>query len=271
MKFKLILLAVLLLIVYIINYISHYQNNTFISNALFVTFISIIAYAWLFVQAHILKPAEQLKKVTGQCKITLENEASLSKENIFISSSRLVSQLYQQNNAAIEYVRQIEKGNLEATYPGALPGKGISEDTLASALVSLSKQLRIIAGSEKERSWATEGLARFADILRNNSHDITSLSDQIITQIVKYLKANQGSIFLYNENPEPGLDMISTYAYDRKKYGHKRIEIGQGLLGQAYLEKQYILSDRYSHRLSTYYFRLRRSYSPEPADCTLTF
>jgi PAS domain S-box-containing protein len=59
---------------------------------------------------------------------------------------------------------------------------------------------------------------------------------------VKYLKANQGAVFLLNEEnrEKPVLEMVSAYAWSRKKHLKKRVEIGEGLVGQAAIEKETI-------------------------------
>jgi methyl-accepting chemotaxis protein len=85
------------------------------------------------------------------------------------------------------------------------------------------------------------GLAKFSDILRNKkSLDLKNLTDDILNNLVKYVNANQGAIFILEGDAKSGqhLEMLSCYAYSRKKFLNKRIEIGEGLVGQCVLEKQ---------------------------------
>jgi GAF domain-containing protein len=52
------------------------------------------------------------------------------------------------------------------------------------------------------------------------------------------MKVVQGSLFIVNENEEGQkyLELFSCYAYDKKKFVQKTINIGEGLVGQVYLE-----------------------------------
>lgn len=117
-----------------------------------------------------------------------------------------------------------------------------SEDTMGQALITMRDNLRKSTEEDKKRSWATEGLAKFVDILRSNNAQTANLSENILTNLVKYLKANQGTMFVVNDENERDvhLELVACYAYDRKKHVEKRIEIGEGLVGQAYLEKDII-------------------------------
>ena len=123
------------------------------------------------------------------------------------------------------------------------------EDTLANALLDLEKSIAKAEEEDKKykideqkRAWTNEGLAKFGEILRMQTDNLSTLSDEIITNLVQYLNANQGGIFLYNDdNPaDIHLELLSTFAYNRKKYTKKRIEIGEGLVGTCAQEKQTI-------------------------------
>lgn len=95
---------------------------------------------------------------------------------------------------------------------------------------------------EKKRSWINEGLNKFADILRQNNDDFQTLADEVIRNLVHYLEANQGGIFLMNEEDENHkfLELESAFAFDRKKFLEKQIELGDGLVGTCALEQHTI-------------------------------
>jgi GAF domain-containing protein len=94
---------------------------------------------------------------------------------------------------------------------------------------------------EKKRAWATKGLAEIGSILRGEE-DLKVLTDKIITFVVKYLEANQGALFLLENEEDDHLQLTlkSAYAFNRKKHLNKKMNPGEGLVGQCYLEKDYI-------------------------------
>jgi len=137
---------------------------------------------------------------------------------------------------AKNFIKEIEKGNLSID----LENKAVEDgDSLALSLISMRDQMKKIADEEKQRNWATEGLARFVDILRTKNDDLKELADIIISSIIKYMNANQGSLYVINEDDPANinLELIACYAYNRKKYLTQRIGLGEGLVGQAVLEK----------------------------------
>ena len=96
-----------------------------------------------------------------------------------------------------------------------------------------------VAEEDKKRSWATEGVAKFGEILRGNNSDVQKLCDEIIGSLVKYLKANQGALYIIDEadaGEEKTMSMISCYAWDKKKFINQNIHKGEGLAGQAWQE-----------------------------------
>jgi len=123
------------------------------------------------------------------------------------------------------------------------------EDELGKALVEMQRSLlsakdeeakRLI--EEEQRSWTNEGLAMFGDILRQNNDNLSNLANSILSNLISYVGANQGGIFIYNDDDKGSefYQMVAAYAYDRKKFMKKEILIGEGLVGTAVLEKKTI-------------------------------
>ena len=146
-----------------------------------------------------------------------------------------------------------------------------NKDELGKSLIEMRDSLKKAREEEekrkedeRKRQWINEGLTQFADLLRQNNDDLQKLSDEIIQQLVHYLGANQGGIFLIEEddtgenkqensqekdqekeeNSSAGkdrhLELMSAFAFDRKKYFTRRIELGDGLVGTCALEQNTI-------------------------------
>jgi PAS domain S-box-containing protein len=118
--------------------------------------------------------------------------------------------------------------------------KPLSEhDVLGNALINMRDNLSRVADEDKKRNWATEGLAKFGEILRTNTNDLNKLTDEIVLNLVKYLKANQGAIYIIDDDQsgeEPTMSMKACYAWDKKKFLNHKIHRGEGLAGQAWQE-----------------------------------
>lgn len=136
----------------------------------------------------------------------------------------------------ISFVEKLSKGDLNVTLEGSEAGK------LESSMLELQDKLKESRKKEEQDRIINSGFAEINDILRSHQHDIQALCDQVIAKVVKYLKVNQGGLFIIEGEQEDDLHLSlkSHYAYARKKYHEKRVAIGQGLVGQAYLEKDKI-------------------------------
>ncbi|MDX2301855.1 MAG: GAF domain-containing protein [Microscillaceae bacterium] len=137
------------------------------------------------------------------------------------------------------FAENIGKGNYQASYTP------LSEyDILGNALLEMRDNLAAVAEEDRRRSWTTEGLVLFSEILKQNNNDIVKLSDSIISSLVKYTKSNQGGLFVVeNYDPdvmhngeEPYMKLASCYAWDKKKFLEQKVYIGDGLAGQAWQE-----------------------------------
>lgn len=106
-------------------------------------------------------------------------------------------------------------------------------------LLRTRNKLSEYAQRDHERAWAAQGMANFIQLIQGD-RTRKDFYDAILSMVVKYTGMNQGGIFLLNDlDPQnPVLELTACYAYGKKKHIQKRIKIGEGLLGQTYLEKE---------------------------------
>jgi GAF domain-containing protein/HAMP domain-containing protein len=134
------------------------------------------------------------------------------------------------------FAENIGNGNYQASFTP------LSEhDVLGNALINMRNNLEKVAEDDKRRNWATEGMAKFSEMLRRNNDNINKLGDELISNLVKYVKANQGGFFIVNDTEsDPFLELKSCYAWDKKKYIEQQIYEGEGLTGQVWQEQETI-------------------------------
>ena len=115
------------------------------------------------------------------------------------------------------------------------------ENTITTAINNMQLHLSRIGQEEKERIWVSEGLAKFGDLLRTHSGSLEILSDQITAALVKYTGSLVGGFYLLSgEDEQKELKLAALYALAKKKYQQRTYKPGEGLVGQAYLEEDYI-------------------------------
>jgi len=98
---------------------------------------------------------------------------------------------------------------------------------------------------EQQRNWISEGLAEFGDILRTHAQELESMAYAVISNLVRYLDANQGALYLTErEGKDRILTMLACHAYERKKFPDQKISWGEGLIGAVAMEKKGFYTDK---------------------------
>lgn len=196
-----------------------------------------------YVQKPVKITTDTLKKlVKGDLNVKIEEKYKLSNDEtgqMNLALDEMISSLKE----TAEFARQIGEGNLDHEI------KLLSEsDHLRIALTEMKEKLQEAKKIQEEKrieeekhSWANEGLAKLNEILRKHN-DVEELSYQIISFLVNYINANQGGIFIRNNEDSKNitLDLKSFYAFNRRKYIKKSFELGEGLVGNCAIEKKRI-------------------------------
>ncbi|MBX2954564.1 MAG: GAF domain-containing protein [Cyclobacteriaceae bacterium] len=199
-----------------------------------ITILLGLMSAYLLMRA-ITRPVNFLKDVVvklGNGELVEDKQTKFSNDEIgemATAMDNLVSGL----KATTQFAENIGKGNYSSDF------KPLSEhDVLGNALINMRNNLSRVAEDDAKRNWATEGLAKFGEILRSNTNDLEKLADEIIVNLVKYLKANQGALYIMDDEggDEPTMSMKACYAWDKKKFIDHKIHKGEGLAGQAWQE-----------------------------------
>ncbi|HAF30512.1 MAG TPA: hypothetical protein DCG75_15830 [Bacteroidales bacterium] len=147
-------------------------------------------------------------------------------------------------NKKVDFANHIGQGELNHSFEllsdDDVLGKSLIE--MRTSLIKADEEEEKRKVEDEKRRWANEGLAQFADVLRQNNDNLENLATEIIMGLVNYLKANQGGLFILNDDDKDNIyfNLLSAFAYDRRKYLKKQILIGEGLVGICGIEKKTI-------------------------------
>jgi PAS domain S-box-containing protein len=172
---------------------------------------------------------EVLKKLaTGNVNVVLATNSNDEIGEVSKSLEEVVRNL----KTAAAFSQSIGDGNLNTTAVVLS-----NDDVLGISLTNMQEKLKRVSEEDKLRNWAAEGMAKVGEILRSQTDNEQQLFDRLIKFIVNYSDSIQGGLFLASDKDDQTIHLAACYAYDRKKHIQKTILVGEGLVGQVYLEK----------------------------------
>jgi CheY-like chemotaxis protein/GAF domain-containing protein len=114
-------------------------------------------------------------------------------------------------------------------------------DELKSNINQMIANLKETTERNQEQDWLKTNLAKFSRMMQGQK-DLESVSRLIMSELTPLVSAHHGAFFIMdNDAGAPMLRLIASYAYRARKHVGNRFAIGEGLVGQAALEKQPIL------------------------------
>lgn len=141
---------------------------------------------------------------------------------------------------ASTFISAISSGDYTVSWSGLNESnKELNAQTLAGQLHNMKDQLVKFRTEEERRNWTNIGITQYSEVVRKFQDNTDGLCHESIKFITKYLNAQQGGLFsVVEDGHEKYLDLSAAYAFEKRKYIQKRIEIGFGLVGQTYLEAE---------------------------------
>ncbi|TAH22508.1 MAG: GAF domain-containing protein [Cytophagales bacterium] len=194
--------------------------------------IAFVCFEYYRVANFILKP---LLSVASQAKSIAKGEFVLSDTKTDTNEVNIIFNALNEITFGLEKITKFAESIGNSNFNASLEARS-DKDMLAYSLLEMRNNLLKVNEEEQKRKWINEGLAKFAAILRIDDQDRQILADTIISQLVKYVGANQGGLFAHNEDANT-LELLASYAYERKRFVERAVPLGDGLLGQAFIEK----------------------------------
>src|SRR5215210_7073397 len=114
-------------------------------------------------------------------------------------------------------------------------------DELKQNINQMIANLKETTERNQEQDWLKTNLAKFSRMMQGQK-DLESVSRLIMSELTPLVSAHHGAFFISDpEDNSPDLKLIASYAYRARKHVGNRFAPGEGLVGQAALEKQPIL------------------------------
>ncbi len=111
-------------------------------------------------------------------------------------------------------------------------------DTLGKTLQNLRNKLYENNQKESLQNWEMVGKDKVGQILRLHN-DVNKLTFSVLETLINYIDVVQGVFYIYDDDTDK-LKISASYAFNRKKYLQQEISIGEGLVGQAAIEKDIV-------------------------------
>jgi len=112
------------------------------------------------------------------------------------------------------------------------------DDELGIALADMTVKLRETIAENTRENWFKTGAGRLNDRMRGEQKTV-DLAQRIVGELAKYLDAQIGTIYL--NDSEDSLKMVGSYAFTNRKGISNEFKFGEGLVGQAAIEKKSIV------------------------------
>jgi signal transduction histidine kinase/HAMP domain-containing protein len=177
-------------------------------------------------------------KLGGQAKVP---GAAGTWRDLVDNVNQLAGNLTTQVRAISDVAAAVIMGDLTRAIDVEAQGEVLSlKDTINQMIANLRDTTR----TNKEQDWLKTNLAKFTGMLQGQ-RTLESLGGLIMSELTPVVSAQLGTFFaIETEEEKPILKLLSSYGYTQRKSVSNRFTLGEGLVGQAALEKKTIVVSR---------------------------
>lgn len=157
-----------------------------------------------------------------------------------IHLSRIVEKAKVGDDTTIRTLRALRRNDELGMLVNSFEGLFQEINQKVQEISEKNEVLQKAAQKEKERTWFSTGLSIFENLMSGHANNISVLCDQFLLNLVKYTRSNQAVLFIKDQGNggKPCMKLQSCYAFDKKRYITGSIEMGEGLAGAVWQEKE---------------------------------
>jgi signal transduction histidine kinase/HAMP domain-containing protein/CheY-like chemotaxis protein len=152
--------------------------------------------------------------------------------------NRLAANLTTQLRAIADVATAVTKGDLTRSIQVEARGEvAFVKDNINEMI----RNLRDTTLRNEEQDWLKTNLTKFTRMLQGQ-RDFLTVGKLILSELAPLVSAQQGAFYIINNaNGESELRLLASYAQQEGNGAKNRFKLGEGLVGQAALEKRRIL------------------------------
>ena len=152
--------------------------------------------------------------------------------------NRLAANLTTQLRAIADVATAVTKGDLTRSIQVEAQGEVAFVKELINEMI---RNLRDTTLRNEEQDWLKTNLTRFTQMLQGQ-RDFLTVGKLILSELAPLVSAQQGAFYMVdNSNGDSELKLLASYAHQEGNGAKSRFRMGEGLVGQAALEKRRFL------------------------------
>lgn len=155
-------------------------------------------------------------------------------EIITKSLNTLIKKLKTKNNIILELSKRDYNAKFEFDEKDIL---GQSILALQNDLLKAEEEAIHYRNTEEQQKWSATGIAKIGTVMRQNTEDIDSLAKNVLKEIIDYVNAVQGALYLYDEEKNR-LVLSASISYGKQRTKNHEISPYEGILGTILIEKR---------------------------------
>lgn len=212
------------------------------NNALFITMlvgvigIIILVLVISLVARHITHPLNKTTSVLNNLAagvVDSEHPLLVTSDDELGAMAKALNKLSANLFAAAQFARAVGEGNNKASY------KLLSKnDLLGNALIRMRDNLARLDKANADNIWLQTGVVTINDALRGDK-TLEQLGADMLSELAKLVGFQAAALYVNKENDQ--LTLTSSYAFSHRKSDVTRFGFGEGLVGQAALERKPIV------------------------------